>query len=59
MDRFNVDQIDRELGRWLRDESAMRAPAGLTEAVFARVPDGTEADIDDIGFFTPSMAPVS
>jgi DNA-binding beta-propeller fold protein YncE len=36
MDRFSTDQIDRELGRWLREESATRAPAGLVEEVFAR-----------------------
>jgi virginiamycin B lyase len=36
MDRLSVDQIDRQLGSWLRDESATRAPAGLVEDVFAR-----------------------
>ena len=36
MDRLSPETIDRELGRWLRDESAMRAPARLVEGVFAR-----------------------
>ena len=36
MDRLSVDQIDRQLGSWLRDESATGAPAGLVEDVFAR-----------------------
>lgn len=36
MDRFSADQIDRQLGAWLREESATRAPAGLVEDVFAR-----------------------
>jgi YVTN family beta-propeller protein len=35
MDRFNAD-LDRQLGDWLREESATRASAGLVEAVFAR-----------------------
>jgi streptogramin lyase len=36
MSRISPDQIDRQLGAWLRDESATRAPAGLVEDVFAR-----------------------
>lgn len=36
MDRFSPDQIDRELGEWLRNESATRAPGHLVEEVFAR-----------------------
>ena len=36
MDRFGPDQVDRELGAWLRDESSTRAPGGLVEGVFAR-----------------------
>ena len=35
MDRLTTD-LDRQLGEWLRDESATRAPAGLVEAVFDR-----------------------
>jgi len=35
MDRFTSD-LDRQLGDWLREESATRAPEGLVEAVFAR-----------------------
>jgi YVTN family beta-propeller protein len=35
MDRFSAD-LDRQLGVWLREESATRASAGLVEAVFAR-----------------------
>ena len=36
MDRLSLDQIDRQLGGWLRDESDTRAPASLVEDVFAR-----------------------
>jgi hypothetical protein len=36
MDRLSTDQLDRQLGAWLREESATRAPAGLIEDVFAR-----------------------
>ena len=36
MNRLGMDVIDRELGSWLREESAVRAPAGLVEDVFAR-----------------------
>jgi DNA-binding beta-propeller fold protein YncE len=36
MDRLSLDQIDRQLGSWLRDESETRAPASLVEDVFAR-----------------------
>lgn len=36
MNRLGADQIDRELGRWLVQESETRAPAGLVEDVFAR-----------------------
>ena len=36
MSRLSPDQIDRELGAWLREESLTRAPAGLVEDVFAR-----------------------
>jgi DNA-binding beta-propeller fold protein YncE len=35
MDRFSVDQIDRQLGAWLREEAQTGAPAGLVEDVFA------------------------
>jgi DNA-binding beta-propeller fold protein YncE len=34
--RLSPDQIDRQLGEWLRDESLTRATAGLVEDVFAR-----------------------
>jgi streptogramin lyase len=33
--RLSDERIDRELGAWLRTESAMRAPVGLVEGVFA------------------------
>lgn len=36
MTRLSPDQIDRQLGDWLREESLTRAPAGLVEDVFAR-----------------------
>jgi DNA-binding beta-propeller fold protein YncE len=36
VNRLGADQIDRELGRWLLEESQTRAPAGLVEDVFAR-----------------------
>ncbi|HEY8437133.1 MAG TPA: hypothetical protein VIK65_00850 [Candidatus Limnocylindrales bacterium] len=36
MARLRPDQLDRELGAWLRDESATRAPGHLVEEVFAR-----------------------
>jgi DNA-binding beta-propeller fold protein YncE len=34
--RLSPDQIDRQLGEWLREESLTRAPFGLVEDVFAR-----------------------
>jgi hypothetical protein len=36
VNRLSPDQIDRQLGEWLRDESLTRAPAGLVEDVFTR-----------------------
>jgi DNA-binding beta-propeller fold protein YncE len=33
---ISPDQIDRQLGEWLREESLTRAPAGLVEDIFAR-----------------------
>lgn len=36
MSRLGADHLDRELGRWLLQESETRAPAGLVEDVFAR-----------------------
>lgn len=36
MDRFRDDQINRQLGSWLREEAVSQAPAGLVEDVFAR-----------------------
>jgi streptogramin lyase len=36
MDRFRDDQINRQLGDWLRDEAVSQAPAGLVEDVFAQ-----------------------
>ena len=35
MDRYSAD-LDRQLGAWLREESATRAPERLVEEVFAR-----------------------
>ena len=42
MDRFSAD-LDRQLGEWLRDESATRAPARLVEDVFARTSQTRQA----------------
>lgn len=42
MNRFDAD-LDRQLGEWLRDESSMRASAGLVEAVFARTSQTRQA----------------
>jgi hypothetical protein len=36
MDRMSLDQIDRQLGEWLREERSVRAPDRLIEDVFAR-----------------------
>jgi DNA-binding beta-propeller fold protein YncE len=36
MDRTSLEQIDRELGQWLREERLARAPDRLVEDVFAR-----------------------
>jgi DNA-binding beta-propeller fold protein YncE len=36
VNRIGPDQINRDLGNWLREESSTRAPAGLVEEVFAR-----------------------
>lgn len=36
MTRQSLEQIDRQLASWLREESATRAPARLVEDVFAR-----------------------
>jgi sugar lactone lactonase YvrE len=36
MNRIGPEQINRDLGNWLREESSTRAPAGLVEGVFAR-----------------------
>jgi hypothetical protein len=36
VNRLGADQIDRQLGEWLREESLTRAPAGLVEDIFAR-----------------------
>lgn len=36
MNRLDPEQIDRQLGEWLRDESSLRAPARLVEDVFAQ-----------------------
>jgi hypothetical protein len=36
VNRLGADQIDRQLGAWLREESVTRAPAGLVEDIFAR-----------------------
>ena len=36
MDRMSFEQIDRELGEWLREERPTRAPDRLVEDVFAR-----------------------
>jgi hypothetical protein len=36
MTQLSPDQIDRQLGAWLREESQTRAPAGLVEDIFAR-----------------------
>ena len=35
MDRSS-DDLDRQLGEWLREEATARASVGLVEAVFAR-----------------------
>jgi DNA-binding beta-propeller fold protein YncE len=36
MDHTSLEQIDRQLGDWLREERSMRAPDRLVEDVFAR-----------------------
>lgn len=36
MDRMSLEQIDRELGAWLREERPTRAPDRLVEDVFTR-----------------------
>jgi len=36
MDSFSTEQLDRQLGDWLRDEHWMGAPSGLVEDVFAQ-----------------------
>jgi streptogramin lyase len=36
MDQMSLEQVDRELGSWLREERATRAPERLVEDVFAR-----------------------
>ena len=36
MDRMSLDQVDRQLGEWLREERSVRAPDRLIEDVFAR-----------------------
>ena len=43
MDRFSPDQIDRQLGEWLRDEATTRAPGHLVEDVFARTSRSRQA----------------
>lgn len=43
MNRLGVEQIDRELGAWLREESLTRAPSGLVESVFARTSRTSQA----------------
>jgi DNA-binding beta-propeller fold protein YncE len=41
--RLSPDQIDRQLGEWLREESLTRAPVGLVEDVFARTSRARQA----------------
>jgi glutamine cyclotransferase len=36
MDHMSLEQIDRQLGEWLREERSVRAPDRLVEDVFAR-----------------------
>jgi DNA-binding beta-propeller fold protein YncE len=43
VNRLDADQIDRQLGDWLRHESAIRAPSRLVEDVFARTSRTSQA----------------
>ena len=48
MDRFSPDQIDRQLGEWLRDEATTRAPGHLVEDVFAQVPRALQEQLAEV-----------